>query len=257
MAKIPEFTQEQYQDFARSLDDGSYFQNARKWYTIVYMSILPERCYWIVMFAIASTAAFLSIISLILLLPLAPAQPILLPMRDVLRDLPMIMPLKESPYQHVNDALQRFFIREYLTRREHYSFETINANFRFVRNYSNAPVMSSYRREINPMSPKSPINRYERKIQRKITIDTINIHRIDGKDETWEEDGRYLATVFFRANEVSLAENKKSRWKAEITFDYIQLKMIQPKDLEHGKAKVIPMKFTVTDYNIIEDIVIP
>jgi type IV secretory pathway component VirB8 len=254
MSKIPVFTKEQLDSVAHSIEDGSYFKESRKFYSIIYMSIMPERCLFIVMTALASLTAFLALIAVASLMPLRPATPLLFPMQNVTRDIPIIIPLRNSPYQPVNEALQTYFVREYVNKRERYDFETIQASFRFLKRYSEDSVMNGYRRYIDPGSPRSPINRYEKRATRDIDIIKTTIIRADGEqgEEDYSEPRTYIADVTFKARVINAAKIEFSYWQAQLAFDYTPLKTTQPDDLVKGKLKIAPMAFSVTDYTVFE-----
>jgi type IV secretory pathway component VirB8 len=174
-------------------------------------------------------------------------------MQNVLAEVPVIKKMRSSPYQPINDAVQRFFLREYVSRRENYSFDTIQTSFRFLRQHSTPEVMNGYRRFIDPSSVRSPINKYARKATRRIYLQNITIRRVDnGPINDYTEDREYYADVFFMASVDKNGKLENTTWRAQVTFDYQQLKVIQPKDLVNEKPKTRPMKFTVTDYSVIE-----
>jgi type IV secretion system protein VirB8 len=254
MSKIPTFTKEQLEDVALSIENGQYFKDSRKFYSVLYMSIMPERCLFIVMTTLASITALLALISVMSLLPLRPAKPLLFPMQNVTRDLPIIIPLRNSVHQPVNDALQKYFVNAYVTKRERYDFDTIQASFRFLKRYSEESVMNAYRRYIDPSSPRSPINRYEKHATRDIDILDISITRADGstEEDTYLNPTTYIADVVLRARVINAAKIEFSYWQAQLAFDYTPLKTIQPEDPVNGKLKITPMEFSVTDYTVFE-----
>lgn len=252
MSRIPTFTDEEYADFANSIEDGSYFKNARRWYSVLYMSVMSERCLYIILTVISTLSALFAIISLLQLLPVKPTMPLLFPMTNVTRDFPTIQELRHSPTQPVNDALQRYFVKAYVEKREDYTFEMIQSNFRFLKTYSTNAVMDAYSRYIDPASPRSPINKYEKKSERSIEVTNISIAREDGRDIDWTEDGKFIANVDFIARVIHPFATEVSDWRAQVVFDYVMLKEIQPDNQQTGKLKVEPMKFTVTDYTAIE-----
>ncbi len=252
MSRIPTFTDEEYASFAEAIEDGSYFKEGRRWYSVVYMSVMAERCLYIVLTAISGATAIFALLSLLQLLPVKPTMPMLFPMKNVVRDMPIITELRYSPRQPVNDALQRYFLNAYVVKRENYEFDKVQSRFRFLKRYSSDEVMSAYRRFIDPASPRSPINKYEKKSERKIEITNIAIRREDGQEIDWEEDARFIAEVDFIGRVHHAFDTELSNWQAQVVFDYTQLKMIQPEDEKNGKMTVEPMEFTVVDYTVIE-----
>lgn len=253
MGKAPTFTDEEYSCFAESIESGAYFENAKKWYAAVYLSVLAERCLYIVLTAISLMAALFAIVGLLQLLPVKPTEPLLFPMKNLIRDAPTIFELRDSPYQPVNDALQRFFVSAYVERRENYSFEKIQSQFRYLKGYSSKEELQAYSRYINPSSPRSPINRYQKKIERKVDVGKVSIRREDGQPMNWDEDARFIADVSFKASEIHPFTVQLSDWTAQVVFDYEQLTVTQPDYDESDKAEVRPMKFTVVDYSVIDE----
>ncbi len=244
-------TAEEYAQIANAINDGSFFEEGRKWYSLIYMYFMPERCIYIIYCALAFISMCMIFLALIMLQPLAPTVPLLFPMKNVLADVPRIKKLRVSPHQEVNDALQRFFIREYVSRRENYSFDKIQTSFRFLRNHSSESVMNDYRALIDPNSPRSPINMYERKSTRRIYFQNVVIRRADnGNINDYSKDRDYYADVFYAAYVTTGDKIETTNWHSQINFNYKQLQVTQPEDLEHEKPKVTPMKFTATDYSV-------
>jgi type IV secretion system protein VirB8 len=253
MSKIPTFTKEQLDNVALGIEDGTYFKESRKFYSVLYMSIMPERCLFIVMTTLAMLTGLLALIAVGSLLPLMPAKPLLFPMQNVTRDIPIIMSLRKDLHQPIDDALQRYFIKEYVVKRERYDFETIQASFRFLKRYSDSEVMTAYRRYIDPSSPRSPINRYEKRATRDVEILNISIARADGEAiDAYLEPTTYIADVTFKARVINIEKIEFSYWQTQLAFDYTPIKMQQPDDLVKGKLKVTPMEFSVTDYTVFE-----
>ncbi len=252
MARIPTFTKQEYKDFAAAIEDGSYFVQARKWYDVVYMSLMPERCFYIMLTSLAGIVVLLSLLALARLLPISPTEPLLFPMKNVTRDVPVISRIRTSRHQPVNDALQRYFLEQYVQKRENYSFDTVQSAFRFIKYYSDEGVLKTYRRYIDPTSARSPINRYERTLTRDIDVLRVRINRIDGETEDWQKKTDYIATVLFDAYVIGTEQIEATRWKAMLEFEYDPLIMNQPEDLKNGELKVDPMTFSVTDYTVTE-----
>ena len=251
MKKPRLYSAQEYREIANSIDNGSFFQEGRKWYSLIYMYHMPERCVYLIYFALSFIAMCLMLIALIMLQPLSSNVTVLFPMKNVLAEVPRIKKLRSSPYQNVNDAVQRFFIKEYVARREEYSFDKIQTSFRFLRNHSSELLMNDYRAFIDPYSPKSPINMYERKSTRRIFIQNIIIRRADdGNIDDYSQEREYYATIFFKSYVVTGEKIETANWKTQISFDYKPLNIIQPDDLLRGKPAVKPMKFIAKDYNV-------
>lgn len=269
MSKIPQFTIEEYHQIAQSIENGNFFEESKKWYRALYLSILTDRCFYIVVTIIATLAALFAIFGFLKLLPISPAEPLLFPMKNTIRDTPMMSRLREDIYEPVNLSLARYHANAFVKKREDYSFERVQSRFRFLKGYSDKATMQAYSKYINPASPRSPINKYQKNVTRDVIITNTVIRKADGTtselidwDKTTED--QYIADVYYTAREFYPEKAQYSDWRATVEFNYKPLYIEQqdptvtemllglPKEITDDDKKIEAMTFLVTDYTVEE-----
>jgi type IV secretory pathway component VirB8 len=266
MSKIPQFTVEHYHRIAETIESGEFFQESKKWYKVLYLSILTDRCFYIMIMLLAGLSALFGIIGFLQLLPISPTQPLLFPMKDSIRDTPLMSRLRDDIYEPVNLALARYHVDAYVRKREDYDFEKVQSRFRFLKGYSDKATMDAYSRYINPASPRSPINKYQKNASRNIDVTSITVRRADGQIINWEtqDKGNLIADVYFSARELYPIKVQDSNWRATVEFYYDPLRIKQraptvpemilglPKEITQPEHKIEPMTFIVTSYSVEE-----
>lgn len=233
-------------DLKEKIRDGTYFQEARKWYSTVYMSLISERVFYVILTSASILTLLIAISSVSSLMPLSPTVPLFIRSDNVLRNLPRITPLSTEP-EEANISLRRFYAGTYVKNREIYSKNKVNELVRFVFNHSDSPTYETFKRYYDTTNPRSPIVRYAALADRYVQIQNVDVRPNDDKP------GKYEATVFFVAILSSYEGNQQSFWRADLTFDYQDLVVEQAVDktIDTG-LKITPMKFRVTSYNVRE-----
>ena len=79
---------------SQMIENGDYFKNARRWYTTRYMSIIPERIFFIVLTSIAIASGLVALLALLLLMPLTPREPFLYLSDNALKSWAQIKPIR-------------------------------------------------------------------------------------------------------------------------------------------------------------------
>ncbi len=235
------------------LKDGTYYEEARKWYSEVYMSLISERVFYVILTTIAGLTFLLSLLALIRLLPIVPTEPLVIFQDDVAHKLPIIKKLAETG-ENPDVGLRRYFVEKYVEYRENYDRDKIASQARAVYNLSDKDTYDYYRRLIDVSNPRSPVVRYESRADRSIDVLRMQIE----KDET-REGGFYKADVYFVAYLNTFGNIEESYWSADLEFEYVDAKVEQLQEEgaeavadEDKELKVIPMQFKVTSYNVRE-----
>lgn len=233
-------------DLKEKIRDGTYFQEARKWYSTVYMSLISERVFYVILTSASIFTLLIAIAAVGSLMPLSPTVPLFIKSDNVLRNLPRITPLSTEP-EDANVSLRRFYAGTYVKNREIYSKDKVNELVRFVFYHSDKPTYDTFTRYYDTTNPRSPIVRYAALADRYVQIQDIDVRPSEGKP------GKYEATVYFVAVVTSYEGSEQSSWRADLTFDYQDLVVEQDVDktIDTG-LKITPMKFKVTSYNVRE-----
>ncbi|MBY0354752.1 MAG: hypothetical protein K2Q12_03375 [Rickettsiales bacterium] len=229
------------------LDREAYFNEARSWYSAIYLSVISERYFFIILTTIASLTGLIAVIALLRLLPLNPREPFLYLADNAYEQIPLVKPIKSYRTQDINDALRRFFLVEYVLRREGYSSSTLIQRMNFMRNHSDKVAFGDYAARMDVRNPNSPVQKLGVYANRAITVDTakVQLQPVPNKPEY------YQASVSFIADTYGSKENTSAPARADIIFYYKDLIVAQTKDMEEDKPfQITPMRFVVTDYKV-------
>ena len=230
------------------LEQSEYFEKARKWYASVYLSIIPDRYFFIVLTCIAGLTGLISILALIQLMPLNPRVPFIYEATNAYEEVPLVRPIKTYRTQDINDALRRFFLQEYIQRREGYSSSTVGQRINFVRNHSSKESFARYASYMdvrqNPKSPVQELGIYFTR-QAKLSATPFQITPIPARPNY------YRASILFTVDLYGGTATPTTNYRADIEFFYKDLIVEQTKDMEEDSPfEITPMRFLVTDYRV-------
>ena len=233
-------------EIAAAIEDGTYFRESRRWYSSVYMSLISERYFFIVLTSIAFLTSVIALIAVLRLLPLNPRMPFLYEARNAYEEVPTIVPIKTYRTQDMNDALRRFFLVEYVSRREGYSSRTVDDRLNFVRNYSDEETYERYDKYLDIANPRSPVQKLGNLYTLSAAVDSSTlVITPSSKPDT------YLASVEYEVDLYTQKLEKQVSYRADLTFSYKDLIVDQTDDMHKGDHfKITPMEFKVTDYKV-------
>ncbi len=131
-----------------------------------------------------------------------------------------------------DEAVDKYFLGQYVESREEYSEAIAFANYNRVGLMSSAEVGRRYGEAFKPENPKSPLNVYGRDGKVEVEVNSISF-----------PDTGVAAIRFTRRDRVRQTESE-SRWLATITYEYLN-----PPTAE-AERLVNPLGFQVSDYRI-------
>jgi len=229
MQSQPDSVKDEYAEIADSIRTGEYFRKARAMYDLSVHDLMAER-YLYVFITLLSVITFVTIVMAMgALYPLAPPVPFIFNSTNIVDDIPHIKPLAHKG-ENPSTALLRFFVQNYVTMREEYNIDTFDRDVSGIQSQTIPAVFDEFKQAVDPGNPESPIALYQRYSKRKITTVSSRLTDQDHMDVTYE------ATVEGKG------EVKKSRWQANIAFQYSGLAL----DEKTGQVK--PIGFVVTHY---------
>jgi type IV secretory pathway component VirB8 len=235
------------QDISAALEDGSYFQAARRWYSDIYISVISQRYFFIILTTLAALTGLLALIGILRLMPLTPRAPFLYEADDAFNQIPIVRPIKTYRTQDINDALRRFFLNEYVQQREGYSSDSVTRRINFVRNHSDRNTFARYGAYMDVRNPRSPVQElgiYSTKLTR-IESSQVTLQPITNRQNYW------LASIPFSVTINGQQTTRTTNFRADVTFFYKDLIVEQTRDMEEDKPfDITPMRFIVTDYKV-------
>lgn len=237
----PPISTEELAEISDKVKSGEYYRESRSMYDAFVHDTMSER-YLYVLITITSCAILLiALLAVQGIYPLQKSLPFIVAAEDLVEDVPRITSLLNDKGDDANLALMKFYLSNYITIREEYSIDKLDRNVNGVKSQSSPEVFVKFQNIINPSNPQSPIKIFQRHSIRKISVLAINIQSVD---DTYE------AEVLFEAKVEGKAAAKKSRWQANISFNYSGI------GLDGDTGKVKPSSFLVTGYSnkILQDI---
>jgi len=236
----------------QSIENGSYFKQAREWHYAIYCSALAERSYLLILFFISCIIIFYTFKAINGILPLTTESPAVVSFHNTAGKEYTLIPLLNSneTYHQTNTALLRFHISEYLNARENYNANNFEENFRRIVSLSSQKSFAEYENFINVNNPDSPIAMYERHTKRRVEITSLQIESSNGAPLDSPEYKPDRAKITFLAKITPTnAPTKEENWVAEMRFEYKNLIVEEAdKATSTDYFKVNPMEFFVTSY---------
>ena len=235
------------EDLADPVEDTAYFDEARKWYSTVYLSVISERYFFIILTTIAILTGVIALTAIIRLMPINPRAPFLYLADNAYEQVPIIKPIKTYRTQDINDALRRFFIAEYVMQREGYSSSTVSPRLNFVRSHSSKEAFARYAAYMDVRNKNSPVQQLGIYYVKNVSPSSASL-------EVMPIEGRpnyFRASMPFTVNLAGPGTSRQTIYRADIEFFYKDLIVEQTKDMEeHKPFHITPMRFLITDYKV-------
>ncbi len=227
-------------------EDTAFFEEARRWYSTVYLSVISERYFFIILTSISILTGLVALTAIIRLMPITPRVPFLYLADNAYEERAVIKPIKSYHTQDINDALRRFFLIEYVQQREGYSSTSVSSRLNFVRAHSSKEAFLSYVSFVDVRNPNSPLQQYGIQYVRDVDAEESSLIVVP-------EEGKpnyYRASVKFSASLVGSQASRTTFQRADIKFFYKDLIVAQTDDIDSEiSSQVTPMRFLVTEYN--------
>lgn len=166
----------------KMIRDGSYFEDAIRWYTAKYSSEAVLRASFFIASMIISTG-FAVMVHTARQNFVSVTVPFPIYAKDQVNFFPLIKPLAQNG-EDLEPAIVKYFISKYLVLRESYSpIDFLDENraimYQKVKALSTHRVYREYQEYIDPdVNPKSPILEYKKQSQRIIKITDVKIRTI-------------------------------------------------------------------------------
>ncbi len=226
---------EQSPELTEKIRTGEYYREALHMYDSLVHDPMAERYFYVLITILSGFILLITFVAMQGLYPLQTPVPFIYSINDVVEDVPRIQTLLVKKGEDPSEALLRFIVENYVMKREEYNIDTIDSNMNGIKAQSTPEVFTAFQNYVDPQNnPESPINLYQRHSMRKIAI--LSSKRLSS-------EAKYGMEILFEATVESKNDTKKSRWQANIAFNYSGLTL----DESTGKAK--PVDFLVTQYD--------
>lgn len=180
----------------------------------------------------ASLLAGLSILAVVLLTPLKTVEPFVVQVDEI--GASSVVTLLDAKSISASEALDKYWLGQYVNYREEYLSQTSYGNFIAARLLSSPAVGAAYFNQVNPENPRSPTAVYGTKGAMEVTVTSITFI------------GKQHAQVRFVRKEKrgSDSQASESRWIATVAYQYLN------PPLKESERLINPVGFQVTDYRL-------
>jgi len=219
-------------------DNKAYLDGAKSWETdAVLRARRSERTAWRVAIA-GGLLAVAGVGSVAALAPFKQVEPFVVRV-DKNTGYTDIITRVDEKAMSPDEAIDKYFLSEYVNAREEYSEAMAFGNYKKVGLMSVPEVGHKYYEAFRPENKKSPLNTYGR--DGKIEIKVSSISFID--------EG--VASIRFEREDRNKGQTTDSRWIATISYTY------QDPPLDESERLINPLGFQVSDYRVDAETVAP
>lgn len=227
-----------------SIRTGEYFNEARKWYFVLFSNPIAERAFYMITAAIAAVTLIISVMAVMNILPVSSIFPFHVRNNETLTKVPRIIKLRTSHSESQDFALMRFFVENYVVYRERFSQDMFESSAKFVANYSNQQVLDDYTRMMDVSNPSSPRLLFSDPwMRRLVDVTSVSIN---------EDIVPNQAVVRFNSSVRGTNSREVVQYVADLQFIYTPLQAQEEIDSVTGNrvTRFQQPEFQVVKYNV-------
>ncbi len=208
----PEISKEQ-QEVAELVRSGAYFDEARAWYQALFIGPISERTFFLIIAILAGLVGIAGIVAVVSLLPIT-ERPAVMVANARLDETALDLIRMRKQYEPVNPAMRKFYIKQYIERRESYDAVRYPKHYAFIHAHSDDPTFAAYSDTYNPENPQSFLNVLGERGRRWADVRSVEVNEaVEPK----------VATVRFSTETLVNEMSTITQWTAVIGFYYSDL----------------------------------
>ena len=219
---------------------GEYFEQSRAWYNEMFLAPIAQSNLFKVSAVLSSFAALVGLVSCMSLLPITERTTIPVSTPNIDDTATQSIHLAQKGMTADQTILQ-FFVKEYVLRRESYSFHSYRKNRAFVKANSDPITFKKYDQVFGVNNPKSPAAILGERGERTVRILNYTVNNNVQPP---------VATVNFEVSISGKQKLPKTYWTASFSFYYDSLlveEVVNPETGELTLATQDPV-FNVVKY---------
>lgn len=223
--------------FKKKVKDES-IEVKKNWYADRYQTVVVQRNF-LALITIASLAGIIfSVLSVVKITTSKTIEPFVIEIEDKTGITNVIRPLQQEKYAY-DETLRRYFLTEYITKRETYNYGTFEYNFfTVVRLLSNTSVYNTFRQNVYASNPDSPVRLGQ--TQRTIKLKSITfLQQVPGQVG-------FTAQIRFKSEDNGANTKHKV---ATINFEFADLALTEE------ERAINPLGFQVIGYRVDDEII--
>jgi type IV secretory pathway component VirB8 len=226
---------------AEMVQSGEYFEQSRAWYQAIYIGPISERTFFLLIAVFAALIGLMAASAVMTILPITDRPGIMLSNQRIDDAVPALVKLKQAKSMPAKDALQRFYVSNYVIKRESYAAAEYESNYRFIQAQSDPSALAEYVARYDRAVLSSPAAILAETGKRITTIQSIEVNdAVEPK----------LATVQFSTDIEGIEHGSSANWTAVLQFYYTDLTVVSVKDPVTGveSFKTQDPQFQVVNY---------
>lgn len=231
---------------AHEVRSGRYFEDAKSWYFQKFIAVVWQRN-WLLLLAIAGGfAAIVSVFALFSILPVVERKNIPISSPNIDEMVAESVKLERADGVSMDEGFLRFFVKEYVTRRESYDFFRAESNAAFVKAQSDPLAFQAYDALWGANNPQSLYNRLGKDSERVIKVRSVQLNL---------NVEPHVAVVQFTAEIRGKVNVAPAQWTASMGFYYDSLEIAEKKDPDTGELMldIHDPVFNVVQYVVSQD----
>jgi type IV secretion system protein VirB8 len=222
--------------------------SSRHWYQDKYQHVLVQRNLLALITLVAMGVALVAVFTVARLAPQKSVEPYLLQIEEKTGITQKVEPITKTELAN-NDAVNRYFVAQYVRAREGYNPTIRIYNDNLVRVMSNSNMFYQYRRTIDPANEASLAARLGGVGQRTTKINSMQyITNPVARGESGTTPERIMQVRFTTTNIMPNAADVTEQWIATITFVYADI------ELNETERLLNPIGFRVVNYQVEREI---
>ncbi|MCE3233339.1 MAG: ptlE, partial [Rickettsiaceae bacterium] len=203
-------------EIAEKIRDGSYYTDAREWYTRQYLYPITERTFLVIIASVVCFVFILSVANIKSLITENPIIPFPIKVENAADYFSFIKPLSQNS-ENTQEAVAQHLIEDYLRTREEYipsemRGDKLKHKLKKIKSSSSKTVLDEYKNYMSELNPYSPVIRYGDDTTRSINIKSF---KFIGNDAASGKAHITFESVTKKPNE---EPENKSLWEATVLF---------------------------------------
>ena len=222
--------------------EGRYYEQARHWYTALYIGPISERSFFLLLGCLGLLVGTLGFAAVMGLTPLT-ERPQVVVRNERLNDaIPSLTRLRAKG-QNINEAMKTYLVKQYVISREDYHAADFTRNSNFVIAHSDPSVAANYVASVGPDNPRNPGALLGAYGTRSVALGTVTFSRVAAAqpvaagEEAPAASATERAIVRFSTELGGSAPVGRTQWTATIDFLYSDAVVTETTDPETGEKK--------------------
>jgi type IV secretion system protein VirB8 len=213
------------------VDEGGYYADAKKWYLAKYVHPLCHRSVLCFIVAIILILVFSLYINIQSLLPLSKQLKYSISVvRGDVEKSAQVMKANQVPNKPL-ESIAYILLSDFVKTYEEYNYNDLAQKHAYIKRCSTRMVLKDYEAAMRVDNVNSPLLRYQKEAERRISIKSVNIKDDRHGEVIFESIGVDVANQVFEIME----------WKAVVEFEVDNIDVYAPANT--------PFYFIVSDYN--------